>query len=70
VSAITLWEIAMWVATGRLVLARDVQTWVDDVLALPALRLAPLVPAIAVASTRAGPACRLTPAPGRSTGYP
>ena len=52
VSAITPWEIGMLVAKGRLVLAKDVQAWTDDVLALPGLFLAPLEPAIAVASTR------------------
>lgn len=52
VSAITPWEIGMLVAKGRLVLARDVQSWVDEVLALPGLRLAPLLPALAVASSR------------------
>ena len=52
VSAITPWEIGMLVAKGRLVLARDVQNWIDDVLALPGLRLAPLLPTLAVASSR------------------
>jgi len=52
VSAITPWEIGMLVATGRLALAKDVLEWVEDVLALPAIKLAALEPAIAVASTR------------------
>ena len=52
VSAITLWEIGMLVAKGRLTLARDVGQWMQDVLALPGIRLAPLEPEIAVAATR------------------
>lgn len=52
VSAITPWEIAMLVAKRRLTLARDVQEWVDEALRQPGVALAPLDPAIAVASTR------------------
>ena len=52
VSAITPWEIAMLVAKGRLVLARDVGDWVQAALALPGIRLEALSPAVAVASTR------------------
>lgn len=42
----------MLVAKGRLSLNRDAMDWVDAALALPGLRLAPIEPAIAVASTR------------------
>jgi len=52
VSAITPWEIGMLVAKGRLALARDVDQWMQEVLALPGLRLAALEPEIAVAATR------------------
>jgi len=52
VAAITPWEIAMLVAKGRLTLTRDVQEWVDDALRQPGVALAPLDPAIAIASTR------------------
>lgn len=52
ISAITPWEIGMLVVKGRLTLAKDVQEWMDEVLALPGLRLAPLTPAIAIASSR------------------
>jgi len=55
VSAITPWEIAMIVAKGRLVLARDVGDWVDAALSLPGIHLEPLSSAIAVASTRLPP---------------
>jgi PIN domain nuclease of toxin-antitoxin system len=74
VSAITPWEVGILVAKGRLVLACDVQDWVDEVLALPGLRLAPLTPAIAVASSRlpgelhGDPADRLIVATARHLG--
>lgn len=41
ISAITPWEIGMLVAKGRLALAQDVLEWIELVLALPGLRLAP-----------------------------
>jgi PIN domain nuclease of toxin-antitoxin system len=74
VSAITPWEIGMLVAKGRLTLARDVNDWVDQVLALPGLRLAALEPRIAIASTRlpgslhGDPADRLIAATARHLG--
>lgn len=52
VSAITTWEIGMLVAKGRLQLARDVKEWMDEVLALPGVRLAPVDAEVAIASTR------------------
>jgi PIN domain nuclease of toxin-antitoxin system len=52
VSAITPWEIAMLVSKGRLALDRDVGEWIQAGLALPGIRLEPLSPEIAVASTR------------------
>ncbi len=52
VSAITPWEIGMLVAKGRLTLAKDLLEWLDEVLALPGIRLAGLEPAIAAASSR------------------
>jgi PIN domain nuclease of toxin-antitoxin system len=74
ISAITPWEIAMLVAKGRLVLDRDVMEWVQATLALPGLRMAPLEPAVAVASTRlpgelhGDPADRLIVATARHLG--
>ncbi len=74
VSAITPWEIGMLVAKGRLVLDRDVMDWVGAALALPGIRLAPLDPAVAVASTRlpgelhGDPADRLIVATARHLG--
>jgi PIN domain nuclease of toxin-antitoxin system len=52
VSAITPWEIAMLVAKNWLAFACDVQTWLDDALSQPGISLAPLLPAVAVDSTR------------------
>ena len=52
VAAISAWEIAMLVAKGRLALDRDVGDWLEAALALPGLRLAPLLPALAIDATR------------------
>jgi len=52
VSAITPWEIALLVRKGRLQLGADVMQWIREALAKPGVRLAPLEPEIAVASTR------------------
>ena len=52
VSAISVWEVAMLVARRRIQLDRPVEQWVDIALALPAIQLAPLEPAIAVRSTK------------------
>lgn len=74
VSAITPWEIGMLVAKGRLVLDRDIMDWVQAALALPGIRVAPLEPAVAVASTRlpddlhGDPADRLIVATARHLG--
>jgi PIN domain nuclease of toxin-antitoxin system len=52
-SAITPWEIGMLAAKGRLGFGdQDVQQWIDEVLALPAVHLIPLLPSIAIASSR------------------
>jgi PIN domain nuclease of toxin-antitoxin system len=52
VSAITPWEIAMLVNKGRLRFRRDVGEWMGKALNQPGIALAPLSPAIAVASAR------------------
>lgn len=52
VSAITPWEIALLTAKGRLKLSREVNEWLEAALSLPGIHLEPLLPAIAVASTR------------------
>jgi PIN domain nuclease of toxin-antitoxin system len=74
VSAITLWEIGVLVSKKRIDLYRDVLDWVRDALALPGMRLIPLEPEIAVASTRlpwemhADPADRILVATARHLG--
>lgn len=74
VSAITPWEIGMLVAKGRLILDRDVMDWLQSALTLPGIRLAPVEPAVAVASTRlpgelhGDPADRLIVATARQLG--
>ena len=52
VSAITPWEIGVLTAKKRLSLQADTQQWVSTALALPGVRLQPLLPEIAIASTR------------------
>ena len=74
VSAITPWEIALLTERGRLRLDRDVAEWIDAVLELPAFRLLPIEPAIAVGSVRlpgaftSDPADRLIVATARHHG--
>lgn len=52
VSAITVWEIGMLDAKGRITLGGDCEKWITAALALPGLRLVGLEPEIAVASIR------------------
>jgi PIN domain nuclease of toxin-antitoxin system len=51
-AAISVWEIGMLVAKGRLTLDRDVAEWVRLALSLPGVNLAPLEPEIALGATR------------------
>ncbi len=74
VSAITPWEIALLVSKNRLKLGADVMDWIRDALAKPGVKLVPLEPEIAVASTRlpfemhADPADRILVATARRLG--
>lgn len=52
VSAISVWEVAMLEARGRISLSRPVDDWVAAALRLPGVRLLELTPEIAVESTR------------------
>jgi len=52
VSALSVWEIAMLDAMGRIALTRECGAWVSMALAAPGVQLAPLDPAVAIASTR------------------
>ena len=71
VSAISPWEIALLAEKGRLRLGRDVGQWIEAALALPGVRLAPIIPQIAIDSVRlpgvfhADPADRLIIATAR-----
>lgn len=73
-SAISPWEVAMLVNKGRLTLDRDVGEWVQAATGLAGIRLEPITPEIAVASTRlpwdmhADPADRLIAATSRHLG--
>ena len=52
VSAITVWEVAMLEAKGRITLSRPVDDWVRLALSAPGTRLLPIEPQIAIESTR------------------
>ncbi|CAG1000717.1 Ribonuclease VapC22 [Methylophilaceae bacterium] len=52
VSAISVWEIGMLEAKGRIVLGSPCEKWVKTALTLPGMRLIGLEPEIAVASSR------------------
>lgn len=51
VSAISVWEIGMHVARGRIRLAVPLRDWVERAIAVPGIGLAPLDAAIAAEST-------------------
>ncbi len=74
VSAISVWEVAMLEAKGRITLSRSVHEWVNDALTATGLRLAELTPAIALDSARlpdephADPADRIIIATARVLG--
>ena len=73
-SAISPWEVAMLVGKGRLTLDRDVGEWVQAAVGIPGIRIEPITPEIAVASTRLpgnihpDPADRLIAATARHLG--
>jgi PIN domain nuclease of toxin-antitoxin system len=52
VSAISVWEVAMLEAKGRIRLAKDCLAWVQEALSAPGASLVPLTPEIAVESSR------------------
>lgn len=74
VSAISPWEVAMLVSKGRLALDRDVGEWVQAAVSISGIRIEPISPEIAVASTRlpemlhADPADRMIAATSRHLG--
>ncbi len=52
VSAISVWELGMLEAKGRLSFSLDGEQWVRRALTAPGISLAPLTPEIALASSR------------------
>jgi PIN domain nuclease of toxin-antitoxin system len=74
ISAITVWEVAMLVARGRITLSRPMDDWVRLALRAPGTRLLPLEPEIGMESTRlpgsahGDPADRILIASARVTG--
>jgi PIN domain nuclease of toxin-antitoxin system len=52
VSAMSVWEVAMLEARGRITLSRSVDEWLGSALKAPGLRLVELNPEIALESTR------------------
>lgn len=76
VSAISCWEITMLMSRGRLALRLEVERWLALLAAIPAVRLLPLEPAVAVAATRlpepfhADPADRFLVAQARALAVP
>lgn len=62
VAAITLWEICMLVARGRVELDREPAEWLEQALAIEHVELLPLTPAIAARSTTLGPEFHADPA--------
>jgi len=74
VSVISVWEIGMLEAKGRLALKMSCTEWVNQALATPGLSLLPLTPEIAIESSQlpgeihADPADRILIATARITG--
>lgn len=72
VSAVSVWEVGMHAARGRIQLTLPLRDWVDAALGAPGIHLAPLDAAIAVESTllpgepRGDPADRFLIATARS----
>lgn len=71
VPAISLWEIAMLVAKDRLALAQDIRTWMERILELDGIEVAPIAPSISLdavnlpGSFHADPADRMIVATAR-----
>lgn len=52
VSAISVWEVAMLEAKGRITLSRSIQEWVSEALTVTGMKLVELSPAIAMESAK------------------
>lgn len=51
ISAISLWEVAMLVSKGRLILSENTLAWINNASSAPGLSVQPLTPEIAFEST-------------------
>lgn len=75
IAAISIWEVGMLVAKGRIQLQQDVWQWTQAALKAPGLQLIPLLPEIAIESSRlpgsfhGDPADRILVATARHAGY-
>jgi PIN domain nuclease of toxin-antitoxin system len=75
VSPLTAWEVGMLVSKGRLTLTIPPEVWFSTLIEMPGIRLAPLTPAILLASTAlpgtppSDPADRIIAATARVHGY-
>jgi len=76
VSALSVWEVAMLEAKGRIALSRGCGEWVTTALSAPGVQLVPLDSAVAVASIRlpggfrSDPVDRILVATSRVRGWP
>ena len=74
VSAISIWELAMFVAVGRLVLSRDLRSWVGAARRAPGARVVPIGAAVSLQAAslprglRGDPADHLIAATARRIG--
>jgi PIN domain nuclease of toxin-antitoxin system len=51
ISAISVWELSMLVAKGRVTLSKSIHQWVEDSLSQPGVNLSLLTPVIAIESS-------------------
>ncbi|MGF1588188.1 MAG: type II toxin-antitoxin system VapC family toxin [Pleurocapsa sp.] len=51
ISAISVWELSMLIAKGRISLSKPIHQWIEDSLSQPGVNLAPLIPKIAIESS-------------------
>jgi PIN domain nuclease of toxin-antitoxin system len=52
VSAISIWEIAMLEAKGRITLSTGITSWIEDAIKAPGLQIIQLLPEISIDSAR------------------
>jgi len=49
-SAISIWEVAMLEKKGRIILADNINDWVEKALSIPRINIVPLTPAVSIQS--------------------